>query len=53
MYAEVNKRDGKIHPPPASSKNRLKSFYANFRPNLFATVKRISVENLVGVGLHA
>ena len=43
-----------VHPPPASSKNRLKSFsevgYANFRPNVFAAGKRISMEILVGVG---
>jgi len=47
----------RIHPPPANSKNRLKSFfevgYANFRPNVFAAGKRISMEILVGVGLHA
>ena len=37
--------------------NRLKSFcevdYANFRPNVFSAGKRISMEILVGVGLHA
>jgi len=47
----------RIHPPPTDSKNRLKSFrevgYANFRPNVFAAGKRISVEVLVWVGLHA
>ena len=47
----------RIHPPSTSSKNRLKSFcevgYANFRPIVFAAGKRISVEILVGVGLHA
>jgi len=47
----------KIHPPPTNSKNRLKSFcevgYANFRPNVFAAGKRISMKVLVGVGLHA
>jgi len=36
----------RIHSPPTSSKNRFKSFcelgYANFRPNFFATGKRIS-----------
>ena len=45
-----------VHPPPANSKNRLKSFcevgYANFRPNVFAAGKRISMEILVGVGVH-
>ena len=47
----------KIHPPPTNSKNRLKSFwevgYTNFRPNVFPAGKRISLENLVGAGLHA
>ena len=47
----------RIHPPPTNSKNRLKSFcevgYANFRPNVFAAGKRISMEILVGVGRHA
>ena len=47
----------RIRPPPTNSKNRLKSFckvgYANFRPNVFAAGKRISMEILVGVGLHA
>ena len=47
----------RIHPPPTNSKNRLKSFFevghANFRPNVFAAGKRISMEILVGVGLHA
>ena len=47
----------RIHPPPTNSKNRLKSFcevgYANFRPNVFAAGKRILVEILVGVRLHA
>ena len=42
---------------PTNSKNRLKSFcevgYANFRPNIFVAGKRISMEILVGVGLHA
>ena len=46
-----------VHPPPANSKNRLISFfevgYANFRPNVFAAGKRISMEILVGVRLHA
>ena len=46
-----------VHPPPANSKNRLKSFcevgYAHFRPNVFAPGKRISMEILVGVGVHA
>jgi len=46
-----------IHPPPTSTKNRLKSFcevgYANFRPNVFVAGKRMSMEILVGVGLHA
>ena len=46
-----------VHPPPANSKNRLKSFfevgYANFRPNVFAAGKRISMEILVGVEVHA
>ena len=47
----------RIHPPPTNSKNKLKSFcevgYANLRSNVFAAVNRISVEILVGVGLHA
>jgi len=47
----------RIHPPSAKSKNRLKSFcevgYANFRPNVFPAGKRISMEILVGVGVHA
>jgi len=47
----------RIHAPPTKSKNRLKSFceagYANFRPNAFAAGERISVEILVGVGMHA
>ena len=46
-----------VHPPPANSKNRLKSFcevgYANFRPNVFAAGKRISMEILAGVAVHA
>ena len=46
-----------VHPPPANSKNRLKSFcevgYANFRPNVFAAGKRISMEILVGVEVYA
>ena len=46
----------RIHPPPTNSKNRLKSFcevgHANFRANVFAAAKRISMEILVGVGLH-
>jgi len=46
-----------MRPPPTNSENRLKSFcevgYATFRPNVFAAGKRISVEILVGVGLHA
>ena len=46
-----------VHPPPAKSKNRLKSFcevgYANFRPNVFAAGKRISMEISVGMGAHA
>jgi len=47
----------RIHPPPTNSKKRLKSFcevgYANFRPNVFGAGKRISMEILVGVVLHA
>ena len=47
----------RILPPPTNSKNRLKSLceigYANFRPNVFVVGKRISMEILVGVGLHA
>ena len=47
----------RIHPPPTKSKNILKSLfevgYANFRPNVFGAGKRISMEILVGVGLHA
>ena len=47
----------RIHSLPTSTKNRLKSFcdvvYANFRLNIFVAGKRISVEILVGVGLHA
>ena len=46
----------RIHPPPTNSKNRLKSFrvvgYANFRPNVFAAGKRISMEILLRAGLH-
>jgi len=46
-----------MHPPSTNSKNRLKSFcdegYANYRLNVFAAGKRISVEILVGLGLHA
>ena len=45
-----------IRPPPTNSKNRLKPFCevgcAIFRLNVFAAGKRISVEILVGVGLH-
>ena len=47
----------RIHTPPTNSKDRLKSFckvgFANFRPNVFAAGKRISMEILVRVGLHA
>jgi len=47
----------RIHPPPTSTKNRLKSFcevgYANFKPNVFVAGKRISMEILVEVALHA
>jgi len=47
----------RIHPPPTKGKNRLKSFFevshTNFRPNVFGAGKRISMENFVGVGLHA
>jgi len=47
----------RIHPPPINSKNILKSFcevgYANFRQNAFVAGKRMSMEILVGVGLHA
>jgi len=47
----------RIHPPPTNGTYRLKSFcevgYANFRPNVFGGGKRISMEILVGVGLHA
>ena len=47
----------RMHPPPTNSKNRWKSFcdvgYANYRLNVFAAGKRISVEILVGLGLHA
>jgi len=46
----------RIHPPTTNSKNRLKFFevgYAIFRPSVFAAGKRMSVEILVGVGLHA
>ena len=47
----------RIHPPPTNSKYRLKSFcelgYANFRPNVFGAGKKISMEILVWVGLHA
>ena len=46
-----------MHPLPTNSKCRLKSFcevgYANFRPHVFAAGKRISMEILVGVRLHA
>jgi len=38
-----------VHPPPANSKNRLKSFcevgYANFRPNVFSAGKRIGSDH--------
>jgi len=37
-----------MHPPPTSSKNRLKSLC-----NAFSAGKRISTEILVGAGLHA
>jgi len=47
----------RIHPPPTSTKNRLISFCEvgcdNFRPNVFVSGMRISMEILVGVGLHA
>jgi len=47
----------RIHPPPTNTKYRLKSFcevsHANFRPNVFAAGKSVSMEVLVGVGLHA
>jgi len=47
----------RIHPPPTNGNNRLKSFcevgYTNFRPNVFAAGKRISMEILVGIELHA
>jgi len=47
----------RIRPPPTNNKYRLKSFcevgYANFRPNVFSAGKRISMEILLGVGLHA
>ena len=46
-----------MHPPPTSNKYRLKLFfdvnYDNFRPNVFGAGKRISMEILVGVVLHA
>jgi len=41
----------RIHPPPTNSKNILKSFrevgYANFRLNVFAAGRRISMEIFV------
>jgi len=47
----------RMHPPPTNSKYRLKSFcevgYDDFRPNVFGASKRISMEILVGVRLHA
>ena len=47
----------RVHIPPTSTKNILKSLcevgYANIRPNVFIVGKRISMEILVGVGLHA
>ena len=47
----------RMHPPPTNSKYSLKSFcevgYDNFRPNVFGAGKRISLEILVGVRLHA
>jgi len=47
----------RINPPSTNSKYRLKSFceigYANFRPNVFAAGKKISMDILVGEGLHA
>jgi len=46
----------RMHPPPTSTKNRLKSFcevgYDNFRPNVFAAGRKISTEILEGVVLH-
>ena len=46
----------RIHPPPTNTKNGLKSFCevgcANFRPNVCAADKRISIEILERVGLH-
>jgi len=42
-----------ILPPPTSGKNRLQSFcevgYAHFRPNVFATGKKMSMEIFVRV----
>ena len=53
QHGEIERK----HPPPTTTKNRFKSFcevgYANFRPNVFAEGKRISMEILVGVGMHA
>jgi len=47
----------RIHPPPTNNKHRSKSFcevgYANFMTNVFAAGKKISMEILVGVGMHA
>jgi len=58
MYARGQQGEiEKIHLPPTNSKCRVKSFcevgYTNFRPNVFGAAKRISMEILVRVGLHA
>ena len=57
MYGGQQGEIERIRPPHTNNKNRLKSFcevgYANFRPNVFSAGKRISMEILVGVGLHA
>jgi len=47
----------RMHPPPTSTESNLKSFCEvgcdNFRPNVFVADKRISMEILVRMGLHA
>jgi len=55
MYAGAN--SWRLKGYTTDNKNRQKSFcevgYANFKSNVFAAGKRILIEILVGVGLHA
>jgi len=57
MYAEAYKRrlKGYVFHPPAIKidLNHCEVNYATSRPNFFANGNRISIEILVGVGLHA